>query len=103
MHPIVAAKKRELADACRRFRVARLEVFGSAATEGFDEASSDIDFLVEFIPGQDLGPWMSLYFDFRSELEKLLGRPVDLVMPTAMKNPHFIREVNRTRRLLYAA
>ena len=103
MHPIVAAKERELADAGRRFRVARLEVFGSAATEGFDEASSDIDFLVEFIPGQDLGPWMTLYFDFRSELEKLLGRKVDLVMPTAMKNPHFIREVNRTRRLLYAA
>ena len=46
---------------------------------------------------------MAHYFDFQSELEKLLGRAVDLVMLAALKNPYFIREVNRTRRLVYAA
>ena len=88
---------------CRQFNVARLEVFGSAADGTFDPARSDVDFLVEFLPGQDLGPWLAHYFDFKSELERVLGRNVDLVMPKAMKNPYFIREVNRTRRSLYAA
>jgi hypothetical protein len=35
-------------------------------------------------------------------LEELFGRPVDLVMTGAPRNPYFLREVNRTRRPLYA-
>jgi hypothetical protein len=33
---------------CRRFHVARLEHFGSATGNEFDEARSDLDLLVEF-------------------------------------------------------
>ena len=55
------------------------------------------------IPVRTVGPWLSRYQDFKAELEALFGRSVDLVMPRAMKNPYFIREVNRTRRLVYAA
>lgn len=88
---------------CRRYNVARLEVFGSAVEGDFNPARSDVDFLVEFRAGQDLGPWLSHYFEFKSDLESLLNRTVDLVMPKAMRNPYFIREVNRTRRVLYAA
>lgn len=87
---------------CRRFHVARLDLFGSAAEGPFDQTSSDVDFLVEFETGHDLGPWLGQYFDFKDELERLLGRSVDLVMAGAMRNPHFIREVNRTRCPLYA-
>ena len=83
--------------------MARLEVFGSAAEGDFDPARSDVDFLIEFGAGQDLGPWLTHYFEFRRNLEELLERTVDLVMPKAMKNPYFVREVNRTRRVLYAA
>ncbi len=92
-----------IAALCRKYHVAKLEVFGSAATGDFDPHASDFDFLVEFQPDQDLGPWLSHYFDLQKELETLLGKAVDLVMPAAMKNPYFIREVNRTRRVLYAA
>lgn len=88
---------------CRRYNVARLEVFGSAATGKFETGRSDVDFLVEFVQGQDLGPWLGHYLDFKSDLEQTLGCPVDLVMPAAMRNPYFIREVNRTREVLYAA
>jgi hypothetical protein len=88
---------------CAAYRVARLEVFGSAVTGEFDPARSDLDFPVEFLPGQELGPWLGHYFAFQAELERLFGCQVDLLMPGAMKNPYFIREVNRTRRPLYAA
>ncbi len=88
---------------CGRFGVARLEVFGSAADDSFDPLHSDIDFIVEFIPGYDLGPWMANYHDFRDELIRLLGREVDLVMSGAPSNPFFLREMNRTRKVLYAA
>lgn len=88
---------------CAKYRIKRLELFGSASDGTFQPGESDIDFLVEFQPGADLGPWMSHYFEFRDELEKTLGSKVDLVMVTALKNPYFISEVNRTRSLLYAA
>jgi predicted nucleotidyltransferase len=62
-----------------------------------------LDFIVEYQAGRDLGPWLQNYFAFRDALADLFGYPVDLVMSSAIKNPHFIREANRTRRLLYGA
>lgn len=103
MIALIEDHQKELEELCRRYGVARLEVFGSASTGDFDPARSDVDFLVEFLPDHDLGPWLAEYFALRGQLEKLLGRPVDLVMPGAMRNPYFIREVNRSRHLLYAA
>lgn len=92
-----------LAELCQRYHVARLEVFGSAAEGEADTDARDIDLLVEFEPGHDLGPWLHDYFALRDELQALFGRPVDLVMPGGLRNPYFIRELNRTRQLLYAA
>ncbi len=34
---------------------------------------------------------------------ELIEQNVDMVIPAAMKNPYFIRQVNRTRQVLYAA
>jgi predicted nucleotidyltransferase len=100
----ITEKQAELGELCARFGVQRLELFGSAASdEGFDPQRSDLDFIVQFRPEQDLGPWLQQYFAFRDELSNLFGYPVDLVMASAMKNPYFIREANRTRRLLYGA
>ena len=88
---------------CREYGVLRLELFGSAATGEFDPETSDLDFLVEYPPGYDFGLWLTRFFEFRERLEALLGRPVDLVMVGAMRNPYFIASVNESRRLLYAA
>jgi len=95
--------REQLAELCQRYQVARLEVFGSAAEAETDADARDIDLLVEFDPNHDLGPWMRDYFALRDELQALFDRPVDLVMPSGMRNPYFVREVNRTRKLLYAA
>jgi predicted nucleotidyltransferase len=103
LETIIEPHHGELIQLCRSFGVARLELFGSAATAEFDAPRSDIDFLIEFLPGQDLGPWLSHYFELRSRLAALLGRSVDLVLSTAVRSPDFARELDRTRRLLYAA
>lgn len=86
---------------CRRFGVRRLSVFGSAATEAFDPERSDVEFLVEFDP--DTQHRFDAYFGLKEQLERLLGRPVDLVMPKALENPYFTASVERSRRELYAA
>lgn len=103
MIQLIEDKKPAIEALSRKYRLARLEIFGSAVDDTFDPQRSDVDFLVEFLPGADLGPWLSGYFELKQGLEDLLGFRVDLVETSALRNPYFIQEVNRTRRLLYAA
>jgi predicted nucleotidyltransferase len=91
----------DLHQLCRRFGVARLELFGSATTDAFDPQRSDLDFLVDF--DGETSDLFSRYFGFRECLELLYGRSVDLVMVGAMANPYFIEAVDKTRQLVYAA
>jgi predicted nucleotidyltransferase len=70
----------KIADFCRRWKIARLEVFGSVLRDDF-RPDSDVDFL--FTPGPGFqrdkvhGPWM--WDRMAEELSGLLGRPVDLL------------------------
>lgn len=68
---------------CRRYDVLRLEQFGSASTDRFDQRRSDIDLLVKFVGDAQLGPWLSRYFELKEALEDVWGRRVDLVMAGA--------------------
>jgi uncharacterized protein len=91
MQADIDAKRDALAALCRRYGVARLEVFGSAARgTGFDPDRSDADFLVTFEPAarNDL----ATIIDLKDELEGLLRRPVDLVeRETVEVSRNFIR------------
>ncbi len=102
MNPIIAKHKSTLVELCGRFHVARLEVFGSVATGAFDEERSDLDFLVEFGDVPD-GHRFDAFFGLQRALVELFGRPVDLVEAGAPRNPYFIRRLNESRRLVYAA
>jgi predicted nucleotidyltransferase len=102
MDPSVAEQRAEIAELCRRYRVRRLELFGSAVGEHFDAQRSDADFLVEFEPLAE-GEYADSYFGLRESLQSLLSRPVDLVMTGAIRNPYFLKAIEPTRTVLYAA
>jgi uncharacterized protein len=87
---------------CRRFRVRRLELFGSAASSGFNPRSSDLDFLVEF---EDLRPgeYADAYFGLLEELQRTFRRNIDLVVSRSVKNPYLLESIQQSRALLYAA
>ena len=103
MHADIETRREALGALCRRFGVTRLEVFGSAARGvDFDPARSDADFLVEFRPDSDLSP-LGQFFGLATALESLLGRPVDLVEPGAVRNPFVLAAINRAREVVYAA
>jgi predicted nucleotidyltransferase len=102
MHPLIEQHRVAIEALCQRFRVQRLELFGSAARPDFDPQRSDVDFLVEFEPFQQ-GTAADIYFGLLHALEDLLGRRVDLVMTRAVKNPYFFEAIQADRTLLYAA
>ena len=102
MHAVVESKRTQLAAVCQPFGVRRMEVFGSAARDDFDEERSDIDFLVEFDSNPKLGT-LKTYFGLKDALEALFGRPVDLVSRGAVNNPYVAASIDRDRTLVYAS
>ena len=76
MHADIARHRAAIMALCQRHHVARLEIFGSAARgDDFDPARSDVDVLVEFLPGRTPA-WE--FFRWGGELRELIGRKVDL-------------------------
>lgn len=102
MNAAIAAHKAEIVKLCRDFHVRRLELFGSALKAGFDPEQSDYDFLVEFAP-LPAGKYATAFFGLKADLETLLGRSVDLVVSSAIRNQYFRQSVDESKTLLYAA
>jgi predicted nucleotidyltransferase len=84
----------KLAQLCRRFDVRELSLFGPAA-RGEMSSDSDIDVVVEFLPGARIG--LLRFESLVEELEVLAGRKVDLV--TRGGRPQVLRD----SRVIYAA
>ena len=101
MHAEIEAKKDEIAEICRRHRVARLEVFGSAAKAAdFDPETSDVDFLVEFEP-PTLPGLFRRYMALIDDLRTALGREVDLLRAGTIRNRYLREAIDRSREVVY--
>lgn len=87
---------------CVKYKVRKLELFGSAAAEDSFNQQSDLDFLVEFLP-LNQGEYADAYFGLLEDIQNLFGKNVDMVMPSAIKNPYFLESINKTRTIVYAA
>lgn len=87
---------------CKKYKVAKLWVFGSILTPSFND-DSDVDFLVDFDDNHiDLLDYADNFFDFIHEIEAVIGRKVDMVVNKSIKNRYFRTEVDETRRLLWS-
>jgi len=102
MHPAIDQYKDDISIICKRYRVSKLDVFGSAARkDDFNATSSDADFLIEFAPEVKVG--LGELIGIKTELEKLLGRNVDLIEPEAVLNPFVKASIQRHQESVYAA
>ena len=102
MHPAIAQHTAKIAEICRCYRIRRLDIFGSAArADDFDAMRSDADFPVEF--ETDAVVDLATFFNAKAELEKLLGRDVDLVEAGAIRNPFVLEGVYNHLESVYRA
>ena len=95
----ISLHREELRELCRRFHVRRLDLFGSATGDDFDAERSDLDFLVEFDSRRRRGHVVRNFFGLQESLEALFGRNVDLVEPSAIRNPYFKDSIEASRKL----
>lgn len=88
-----------LAAICRRYKVRKMSLFGSAA-RGEMRPDSDVDLLVEFKPMQ--GPSLWGLVDMQDELSPLFGnRRVEIASPEILSNPYRRRTIERDLQVLY--
>jgi len=79
MNRNLIVNKDKIADFCKRHHIRRLAIFGSALRGDFG-ADSDVDVLVDFIPGHT--PGFFGLFEMEEELSGLFGdRKVDMRTP----------------------
>lgn len=89
----------QLAELCRRHRIRRLSVFGSALRDDFGP-DSDLDLLIEFEPGYSPG-WDIIHVE--NDLSRLFGgRTIDIVNPKFL-NPRLRQRILDSAVLEYEA
>lgn len=98
---ILQSKRAAIEGLCEQHKVKRLYAFGSVLRADFG-VHSDIDLLVAFYRDERTDAFLQ-YFEFKEALEVTLGRRVDLVCETAIRNSYFKKELEATRQPLYTA
>ena len=93
--------EKELQVLCVKYDVKTMYLYGSATTDHFND-SSDIDILISF-KELSVEQYTDNYFELHEKLEELFGRKVDLLTERSLSNPYFIKSVEETKHLLYAA
>jgi len=101
--PIITERLAEVRALCEKYRVKRLTLFGSAVKGTFDPETSDLDFIVEFMPEEDPIRYGRAYLDLWRDLKRLFARKVDLVEVTTMDKAYFTRAIHDTRVQIYDA
>jgi predicted nucleotidyltransferase len=84
---------------CRKWRVRELSLFGSVLRDDF-RPDSDVDVLVVFDDDAGWDLWDHLHAE--EELAQLLGREVDLVTKSAVRNPFRRHHILNHRKVIYA-
>ncbi|MGA9364347.1 MAG: nucleotidyltransferase family protein [Bacteroidota bacterium] len=87
-----------LSQVCQKYYVQRLAVFGSTL-HGEARDDSDLDILVEFVPGHAPG---FAFARLERELSAIFGRQVDLRTPYDLSQ-YFREEVLKEAKPLYGA
>jgi uncharacterized protein len=90
----------EIRQILKENRVKKAYAFGSVCTDAFKD-DSDVDILIAFEDSLDPIIYGENYFKIVAEVERIVGRTVDLVTERTLRNPYFIKVMNQTKTLIY--
>jgi uncharacterized protein len=102
MQKVLRERLPDLVTLCAKHRVRSLAAFGSALRDDFDQARSDLDFVVEFDPMPPI-EYGRAFFGLIEDLERLFGRPIDLIERATIRNPYLRDSIKATQETLYGA
>ena len=101
MNKILTDRINDLKRLCELYNVRTMYAFGSVCTDKFN-SDSDIDFLISF-ENLSFDQYTDNYFDLHYKLQDLFQRQIDLLTENSLSNPYFIKGIEQTKQLIYAA
>ena len=101
MNRIILDRIEELKGLCNIYNVKSMYAFGSVCTDKFND-NSDIDLLISF-NNLSIEQYTDNYFDLHYKLQDLFSRKIDLLTENSLSNPYFIKGIEQTKQLIYAA
>ena len=98
--PCIEVQDSIIISLAKKYRIKELSFFGSILREDFQQ-DSDIDILVQF----DDQVEYSLFdlFEIKEEFENALGREIDLIEKSSLRNPYRRDNILRNAKVIYAA
>ena len=102
MIKLIEDRLTEIISLCKSHNVISISLFGSAAKDSM-RFDSDVDFLVQFSEDINVLDYADNYFSLLDNLEKIVGKKVDLISINSLKNKILIEDIERSKVVLYAA
>lgn len=99
MDRLISENIDKLSEVFKTHYIDKAYLFGSAASNNVNP-DSDIDFLVQFNKYPFEGYAENLW-DLEDQLERILNKKVDIVPEHTLRNPYFIKSVNKNKVLIY--
>ena len=96
---LIQNHNKEITNLCKLHKVKSLYAFGSVLTERFN-TESDVDLIVDFQP-LDVLDYSDNYYNLKFSLEDIFNRNVDLLEEKAIRNPYFLKTLNKNKKLIY--
>ncbi len=90
----------EIKKVLQNHKVTKAYFFGSICNDKFTK-DSDIDFLISLDKNLDPIEYGDYYFSLLESLRNLLKRDIDLITEQSLKNPYFIKIINKTKKVIY--
>lgn len=100
LNKLLSTRIAEITSILRENKVKSAYAFGSICTDKFND-ESDVDLLINFEDNLDPITYGQNYFKIVESAERILNRKVDLVTERSLKNPYFIKVMNKTKTLIY--
>ena len=100
IHSDFQAKMPLVIELFKKHHIKNAYLFGSVLTDRFTK-ESDVDLLVNLQDGLDPVVAGGHLWDLQFELEDLFRRDIDLLTERSLKNPYFIKEISKSRELIY--
>jgi|SRR5205085_4396003 len=99
MHSLLKNNLSEVERIMRTHHVERAYAFGSVCTDKFTD-KSDVDFIIKFNDDY-FDDYADNFLNLEDSLKALLKREVDVITERTLRNPYFIKEVEKTKTKIY--
>jgi predicted nucleotidyltransferase len=100
IHPFIQNKLEGIRDLMHEHKVHKGYLFGSSVADRFTD-NSDVDILVEIDESIDPVELGGHLWDLQFDLEKLLGRKVDILTSRSLRNPYLKESIDESKQLIY--